>query len=349
MKPVTASDVARLSNGRVTDADEQNRIFDAIAADPELERLFMLLTEDLDDDDTPASPEESARLAAAREHQTLLAKSRLCGLSRGLPSSSDPAPSAVSMNFLWRDDRESATCTFKPLADQPGAWRLSTSLPAHVKVLAVVVAVCRFEDSDDLTRRNVHTDWSSRPIPATALEARGARMAALSTELAARASGGNTEHRGETINLVVLNNEPWSARVIRSTARPGETKQVPPLPLLLTAFDAANQSVASEARLMLEETELLTNLFPDCVRAVTHLEVRPLGLRHLYRLGSTESATLIGSSPYSVRITSDIAACPGEYIVNLGDTEVCAHLDHTDSVICLQIAELEQEVQYELE
>ncbi len=343
MKPITASDVARLSDGRVTDADERDRIFDAIAADPELERLFMLLNEDLDDE-AIESPEETARMAAARDFQALLARSRMCGLSKGLPLSSDPAPPTVSMNFLWREGSEPANCTFEPLPGRPGAWRLSTNLPAHVKVLAVVVAVCRFKNSDDLTRRNVHTDWSSRPIPATAIEAKGARMA-LSTELAAQASGGTTEHRGETINLVVLDHEPWSARVIRSTACPGETKQVPPIPLLLTAFSAANQSVACEARLMLEETEVLTNLFPGCVKAVTHLEVRPLPLEHLYRLGSTESSTLIGSAPHSVRSASGIPASPGAYLVNLDDTEVCAHLDHTDSVICLQIAELDQEVQ----
>ena len=344
MKPVTARDVARLSEGLVTDADERDHILHAIAADPYLERLFLLLTDDLDDE-LPESPERAAWLADTREFQSLLARSRMCGLSRGLPSTSLPSSSPVSMKFLWRGDREPATCSFIPLADRPGVWRLRTSLPAHVRVLAVVVAVCRFENSDDLTSRNVHADWSSRPQTTVAEETgRVIRGDVSPTKLAAKAASGSTEHRGETVNLVVAGNLPWSARVIRSKPT-NPQDDVPPLPLLFTAFDAPDHAVAHEARLMLTSSELLINLFPGCMSPVHRLEVRPLPLNQLCRLGSVESALLIGSHPHSVRMANSVSDCPGEYLVNLADAEVREHLDHTDSVICLQLVELDGEVQ----
>ncbi len=341
MKPVTARDVARLCEGLVTDADERDHIFHALAADPDLERLFLLLTDDPDDE----SPEQAAWLDDATEFQALLERSRMCGLSRGLPSTSLPSPPAVSMKFPWRSDREPATCSFIPLADRPGVWRLSTSLPAHVRVLAVVVAVCRFENSDDLTYRNVHADWSSRPQTAVAEETgRVIRGDGSPTTLAAKAASGSTEHRGDTVNLVVAGNLPWSARVIRSKPKDPQN-DIPPLPLLFTAFDAPDHAVAHEARLMLSSSDLVIDLFPGCMSPVHRLEVRPLPLNQLCRLGSVESAVLIGSHPHSVRMANSVADCPGEYLVNLADAEVREHLDHTDSVICLQVVELDGEVQ----
>jgi len=44
MKPVTAGDVARFASGRITDPDEEDRIFRAILERPELEELYFLLT-----------------------------------------------------------------------------------------------------------------------------------------------------------------------------------------------------------------------------------------------------------------------------------------------------------------
>jgi hypothetical protein len=343
MKPVTAHDVARLSEGLVMDADEQDRIFDAIDADPDLERLYMRLTEDLEDE-LRESPERPALLADAREYQSLLARSRMCGLNRGLPLSSYAGSVPVSMSFLWRGDREPATCTFVPIEDRPGVWRLSTSLPAHVRVLGVVAAVCRFADSDDLTRRKVHADWSLREQAAVAEEAgKMVRIAGSPKELAAEAAVKTTEHRGETLNLDVGDKKPWSAGVIRS--KPANSTDERPFPVLLTAFDGARRAVASEARLMYDTAETFVDLFPGCVSSVASLEVRPLPLRQLCRLGSRESALLIGSTPHSVRMASGDLKCPGDYIVNLADDEVRAHLDHTDSVLCLQLVELDGEVQ----
>ena len=343
MKPVTAHDVARLSEGLVTDADEQDRIFDAIDADPHLERLYMRLTEDLEDE-LRESPERPALLADAREYQSLLARSRMCGLNRGLPLSSCAGSVPVSMSFLWRGDREPATCTFVPIEGRSGVWRLSTSLPAHVRVLGVVAAVCRFADSDDLTRRKVHADWSLREQAAVAEEAgKMVRIAGSPKELAAEAAVKISEHRGETLNLDVAGRKPWSAGVIRS--KPASFADERPFPVLLTAFDGARRAVASEARLMYDTAETLVDLFPGCVSTVASLEVRPLPLWQLCRLGSRESALLIGSTPHSVRMASGDLKCSGDYIVNLADDEVRAHLDHTDSVLCLQLVELDGEVQ----
>jgi hypothetical protein len=341
MKPVTARDVVRLCVGLVTDADERDHIFHALAADPDLERLFLLLTDDPDDE----SPEQAAWLDDATEFQALLERSRMCGLSGGLPSTPLPSSPAVSMKFLWRSDQEPATCSFIPLADRPGVWRLSTSLPAHVRVLAVIVAVCRFENSDDLTSRNVHPDWSSRPQTAVAEETgRVIRGDGSPTKLAAKAASGSTEHRGDTVNLVVAGNLPWSARVIRSKPKDPQ-EDVPPLPLLFTAFDAPDHAVAHEARLMLSSSDLVIDLFPGCMSPVHRLEVRPLPLNQLCRLGSVESAVLIGSHPHSLRMANSVADRPGEYLVNLANAEVREHLDHPDSVICLQLVELDGEVQ----
>ena len=352
MKPVTAGDVARYASGRISDPDEEDRIFRAILDRPELEKLYFMLT-DASGDETDSSElasearsvasEVAAGIEDAKKFQSLLKTARLCRLQGFLPAGG--ADAEISMPLCWAADAAPVACHFAPLPEKRGVYRVHVNLPAHRRVLSLAAADLAWGNPYDLTRIRLHTTWSDRPTPA-AVEPGAGLDARTVVSLAAATLQGKTaevnrlrEHLGETWDAHE-GEKPWSVRIV-ALAR----KMLFPLPILLRGLTADGTVMAEEVRVISYSGEDLENLFETCGERVHWLEVAPLALNDAHRLAPPHAAELLGASKYAVCLLEPVPGSTGEYIVDLSDAAVQERLDSRDVVLALQIADLEGQVQ----
>ena len=352
MKPVTAGDVARFASGRITDPDEEDRIFRAILERPELEELYFLL-KDGDGDDPegsepgsaaePVSSEVAARIEDAKKFQVLLKTARLCRLQGFLPVGG--ADREISMPLRWAADVDPVSCRFVPSAEKKHVYRVHVNLPPNRRVLSLAAADPAWGNPYDLTRIRLHTGWSDRPTPAAAepgpgLDARTVvSLAAATVEGKTAEVNGLREHLGETWG-VNANEEPWSVRIV-ALAR----KMLFPMPILLSGLAADGRVAAAEVRMISDSGEDLNHLFAGCTERLHWLQVAPLAVDEAHRLSPRHAAELLGAGKYAVCLLEPVPGSDGEYIVDLSDAAVQERLDSRDVVLALQIAEVEGQVQ----
>ena len=352
MKPVTAGDVARYASGRISDPDEEDRIFRAILERPELEELYFMLT-DASGDETdssglasearPVSSEVAAGIEDVKKLQSLLKTARLCRLQGFLPSGG--ADREISMPLHWAADAAPVPCRFVPSAEKQGVYRVHVNLPPHRRVLNLAVADLAWGNPYDLTRIRLHTTWSDRPTPAAAEPAAGLDARTVVSLAAATLQGktaevnGLREHRGDTWG-VNANEEPWSVRIV-ALAR----KMLCPLPILLSGLAADGRVVAAEVRMISESGEDLNHLFGGCTERLHWLQVAPLALDDAHLLSPHHAAVLLGAVRYAVCLVERVPGSESEYIVDLSDAAVQERLDSRDVVLALQIADVEGQVQ----
>ncbi len=353
MKPVTAGDVARYASGRISDPDEEDRIFRAILDRPELEKLYFMLT-DASGDETdsselasearPVASEVATGIEDAKKFQSLLKTARLCRLQGFLPAGG--ADAEISMPLCWAADAAPVACHFAPLPEKRGVYRVHVNLPPNRTVLSLVAADLAWGNPSDLTRVRLHRSWSDRPTPA--VEVQEADLGARTVVSLAAASGFRAEsasddtlreHLGDTWD-VHEGEKPWSVRIV-ALAR----KMLFPLPILLRGLTADGTVMAEEVRVISYSGEDLENLFETCGERVHWLEVAPLALNDAHRLAPPHAAELLGASKYAVCLLEPVPGSTGEYIVDLSDAAVQERLDSRDVVLALQIADLEGQVQ----
>jgi hypothetical protein len=353
MKPVTAGDVARYASGRITDPDEEDRIFRAILDRPELEELYFMLTDasgdgaesdELGSEAASLTPEAAARIEETMKFQSLLSTARLCRLDGFLPGSG--AVEDISMPLHWAAGAASVVCRLAPVPEKCGVYRVHVNLPANRSVLSLVAADLSWGNPSDLTRVRLHKSWSDRPTPAVEVQEadRGAgtvvSLAAASGLLAETAPRETLrEHLGETWDAHE-GEKPWSVRIV-ALAR----KMLFPLPILLRGLAADGTVMAEEVRVISYSGEDLENLFETCGERVHWLEVAPLALNDAHRLAPRHAAELLGASKYAVCLLEPVPGSTGEYMVDLSDAAVQERLDSRDVVLALQIAEVEGQVQ----
>ena len=357
MHPVTPADVARLADGTVNDPAEADRIFDAIHQNPALERLFTLLTSDLENDSP--STDSSTRLQEFLKWQQWLAQARLCRIEGSLPAIGKSR--TVNRRLFWKHNSPPAECRFEPASDQTGLCRVHVPLPPHCKVLSLVAADFVWGRIHDLTRIRLHADWNPRTAdttttaPVTASAPRPARESATTitthaaqplTPLAAETLAASTpqnlspaEYQGDGFSLTVAQMPARTVRVI-ATQQPAF-----PLPVLLTARDEDGTVLDSEIRLLHNETQELENLFKDCSSPVAWLELTPVLNTETDQLTPRQATELIAAVKYAIRSMEPVPDKPGEYTVQLGDTEMQTRLASTNLILALQIAETEGKVQ----
>ena len=356
MLPVTAADVARLAEGKINDAAEEHRIFAAILNDPDLGQLYSLLTDDMDTPDTPDTGEASETdiLSHVKSRQQLQTQARLCRIEGSLPLAGNPRE--VIRRLFWQHDTPPASCRFTPLDDQPGRYRVHVPLPAHCRVLSLVAADVVWGREPFLARIHVDRSWTSQTptsndtknnpklttLPPHAADTTAPSRFPLAAEtrsdLPASLRLPVTELLSELVALQVRSTPPRAAHV--------ELKTLPPVPrpILLTARSEDGTLLDSEIRVLHNSSQVLPNLFSSCTAPIAWLEVAPLMNTETARLTPRQATELIGAVNYAVRSMEPIENHPGEYTVDLHDTDMQNRLASHDLVIGLQIAVLEQEV-----
>ncbi|MFM7867053.1 MAG: hypothetical protein ACKPHU_22810, partial [Planctomycetaceae bacterium] len=83
----------------------------------------------------------------------------------------------------------------------------------------------------------------------------------------------------------------------------------------------------------------------DCSSPVAWLELTPVLNTETDQLTPRQATELIAAVKYAIRSMEPVPDKPGEYTVQLGDTEMQTRLASTNLILALQIAETEGKVQ----
>lgn len=366
MKPVSATDLLRLMEGELNDPREIDELLQHLTAEPALERLFLLLSDDehqtaliADPCQTVADPSAAAEpsLAQWQTRHKLLCQARLVPITCDWPAPLLQGTAATGVNCEpgWSVPFHlHPHTTSEPLRGQLDCpdgdlrcCRLNLQFPEHRLPLNLVVMRYGLQQ-DTCTRIRLPESWSRHPSelqpasqePATtAADFRVSAMISrggLAADGATQTNADRPELQGAVFRIQVNGRRPRELDVF--CRRPSEcTLQ----PVALVARDAGGDVTGQESRLIRPPGEHLENLFPLTTSRFHWLEIRSLQPAEISSLSPADAMAFTGSVPYDLRVLHAVPGAPGRYEADLSNLGLLAD---ESALVCLSVSEAEEQV-----
>jgi len=366
MKPVSATDVLRLVEGELKDSREIGELLQNLTAEPALERLFLVLSDDehhqtllevpCQNSAAPPTTDEPSFVQWQARHKRLrlarlapitcdwptpllqgtAATDVNCGPGWSVPFQLHPFPASAPLRgWLECPDGDLRCC------------RLDLSFPEHWQPLNLVVMRYGLQQ-DTCTRIRLPESWSrhpselqpasQKPASTAADSVRPARISpgGLAADGATRSDADPPELQGAMFRIQVNGRRPRELYVF--CRRPSECSLQP---VALVARDAGGQVAGQESRLIQPPGEHLEKLFPLTTARMHWLEIRALQPAEISSLSPADAMAFTGSVPYDVRVLQAVAGVPGQYAADLSDLGLLAD---ESALVCLSMSEVEERV-----
>lgn len=367
MKPVSTTDVLRLVEGEIKDPREIGELLQNLTAEPALERLFLLLSDDEHHTALLEDPCQHVAAPPAADDPSFAqwqARHKLLSHARLVPITCDwPAPllqgiaaSGVNCEPGWSVPFQlHSHPTSAPLRGwlecPDGDLRCCRlDLPSSEHWLPLNLVVMRYSlQHDTCTRIRLPESWSrhlselkpasQEPASTTADSVGASRISpgGLAADGATRTDADPPELQGAMFRIQVNGRRPRELDVF--CRRPSECRLQP---VALIARDAGGEVAGQESRLIQTPGEHLANLFPLTTTRLHWLEIRSLQPAEISSLPPADAMAFTGSVPYDIRVLQAVSGVPGRYAADLSNLQLLAD---ESALVCLSMSEAEERVQ----